>query len=209
MKHIIKQEQPELFSKWKAKSNDDWQPTYEILSGDIKKAVKDTLMTEQGYLCCYCEQRLDDKSHIEHFRPQSDPTVDPLDFTNMLCSCQNQLQKGEPRHCGNLKGGWFDEILLVSPFDPSCATKFRYIADGSISPYDLKDNAAKETIDKLGLNIPKLIAMRNSAIEPFLEDTLNPDELQEFVDGYLTQDELGMFSEFWTTIRYVFGADTE
>lgn len=91
------------------------------------------LMAEQGYICCYCERRLtNDDSHIEHFRPQSDPTVDPLDFGNLLCSCQNQLKKGEPRHCGNLKGEWFDRDLLVSPLIPGCEDRFAFTGDGEI-----------------------------------------------------------------------------
>ncbi|MEM9009171.1 MAG: retron system putative HNH endonuclease [Cyanobacteria bacterium P01_F01_bin.86] len=107
MKYIEKTEEPRTFSDWKSLANEDWQPTYGSLSGTIKTDVKAALMAEQGYLCCYCERRLvEDDSHIEHFRPQSDPMVDPLDFSNMLCSCQNHLKKREPLHCGNLKGDW-------------------------------------------------------------------------------------------------------
>lgn len=105
MKHIMKQPEPELFTDWKNLAGEDWQPSYQLLSGDVKQAVKVALMLEQGFLCCYCERRLtDDDSHIEHFQPQSNPLVDPLDYENMLCSCQNQLERGEPRHCGIRKG---------------------------------------------------------------------------------------------------------
>lgn len=103
MKHIVKQGEPEAFLDWKALANEDWMPTYDDLAGETKKTVKGALMEEQGYICCYCERRLTDgDSHIEHFQPQSDPAVDPLDFSNMLCSCQNRIKKGEPRHCGNI-----------------------------------------------------------------------------------------------------------
>ncbi|MEI6327828.1 MAG: retron system putative HNH endonuclease [Pseudanabaena sp. ELA645] len=205
MKYIIKQQEPLDFIKWKANANDDWQPTFAILSDPEKKIVHTALMKEQGYLCCYCESRLrDNDSHIEHFKPQNNPDVDPLDFVNMLCSCQNQLQKGEPRHCGNLKGGWFDPLLLVSPFDPTCETKFRYKPDGLISPADPNDQAAKETIDRLGLNIPKLIALRKGAIELFLNSTPSASELQKFVADYLQENSQGRFSQFWTTIKYLY-----
>ena len=116
MKHIVKQEEPQVFSDWKGLSSMDWQPSYDILSGPVKRVVKQALMAEQGYLCCYCERRLaEEDSHIEHFRPQSHPGTDPLDFYNMLCSCQNRLKKGVPRHCGILKDNWFDENTLISP----------------------------------------------------------------------------------------------
>ncbi len=157
MKHIIKQEEPEDFTKWKALKNDEWSPTYSKLSGDIKSIVKTALMTEQGYLCCYCERRLtDNDAHVEHFRPQHNKSFDSLDFSNMLCSCQNQLKKGEPRHCGNLKDDWFDEELLISPLDPECESRFAFTGDGYISSAQSTDSATTETIVRLGLDIPKL-----------------------------------------------------
>jgi uncharacterized protein (TIGR02646 family) len=206
MKHIIKCSEPQAFADWKALANEDWQPSYDDLSGYSKKAVKDGLMEEQGYLCCYCERRLTpENSHIEHLRPQSDSTVDPLDFANMLCSCQNQLNKGDPRHCGNLKGDWFDTLLLVSPLDSDCENRFSFTGNGAIKPLLPTETAATETIKRLGLNIPKLNALRASAIEPFLEETLNEEELRQFVSGYLEKDASGRHGEFWTTIRYLFG----
>jgi hypothetical protein len=113
---------------------------------------------------------------------------------------------GDPLHCGHLKDNWFDTILLISPFDPSCETKFRYKPDGLISPADPNDQAAKVTIEKLGLNIPKLIAMRKQAIESFtdIENPLSKSELQQFVGDYLQQDVQGKFSQFWTTIKYLY-----
>ena len=95
MKYIVKQAEPIALKEWKALANDDWQPTYGTLSGEVKKAVKDSLQAEQGGICCYCERELrDEDSHIEHFQPQHDPNVDPLDYANLLCSCQNRIQKG-------------------------------------------------------------------------------------------------------------------
>ncbi len=206
MKHIKKQHEPAAFANWKAMANPDWQPTYNDLSGETKRVVQSALMAEQGRICCYCERRLTgEDSHIEHFRPQSDPSVDPLDFGNLLCSCQNQIKKGEPRHCGNLKEDWFDQCLLVSPLDPECEHRFAFTGNGEIKSLADHDLAASATIKKLGLDIPKLNALRAKAIEPFLDDLLSHQEMQAFVTGYLNKDESGQFGEFWTTIRYLFG----
>ena len=206
MKYIAKQGEPEVFSNWKALANEDWQPSFGDLAGEPKNAVKKALMAEQGYICCYCERQLtDDDSHIEHFRPQSDPAVDPLDFGNLLCSCQNQIKRGEPRHCGNLKEKWFDLNLLVSPLDPDCEKRFAFTGDGVIKPAAEDDQAASETITRLGLDIPKLNALRAKAIEPFLDEDLTTGEIQSFVSGYLSKDTSGRFGEFWTTIHYLFG----
>ncbi|MBV0934797.1 retron system putative HNH endonuclease [Marinobacterium weihaiense] len=204
MKPIIKGTEPAELTAWKALENEDWSPTYDDLSGAEKRAVKTALMQEQGYICCYCERRLSEQdSHIEHFQPQSDAAVDPLDYSNLLCSCQNQLEKGEPRHCGNLKGDWFDEHLLVSPMDSDCEQRFKFTGDGNIYPAP-DDEAADVTITKLGLDLPKLVSMRAAAIEPFLSEELSNDELALFVDGYLQQSESGQYSPFWTTIRSLF-----
>ena len=205
MKHIIKDQDTPEFDKWKALANEDWQPTYEDLRDPEKKEIKDSLLNEQGYICCYCERRLtDNDSHIEHFNPQSNNAANPLDYANMLCSCQKQLKQGKPRHCGNLKGNWFDDQLLVSPLDLDCEGHFAHTADGKIQPARESDDAARMTIEKLGLNINRLIALRKKAIEPFLDEDLSEQERSQFVSGYLRRNTGGMFEEFWTTINYIF-----
>ncbi|MCP4136103.1 MAG: TIGR02646 family protein [bacterium] len=205
MKYIEKKSEAQEFTQWKALANEDWQPAYSSLSGEIKQSVKSALMHEQGYICCYCEKELiDQESHIEHFRPQKDPLVDPLDFSNMLCSCQNNIAKGEPRHCGNLKGDWFDEDLLVSPLNSDCEKQFKYIGNGEIYPASSDNISAETTISKLGLNIPKLQDLRKKAIEPFLDDSLNEQELTAFVEGYLKQGSNDRFNVFHTTIQSIF-----
>lgn len=205
MKHIVKQQEPIEFSEWKAMASENWQPTYDDLRGVVKQSVKQALMTEQGYICCYCERRVtDEDSHIEHFRPQNNPQADPLDYANLLCSCQNRIEKGDPRHCGNLKNGWFDEQLLISPLSVDCAEQFAYTGDGKIRAANPADNSARVTIECLGLGIPKINALREKAIEPFLDGGLSELEMKQFVSVYLQKDAQGMFGEFWTTIRYLF-----
>jgi uncharacterized protein (TIGR02646 family) len=207
MKHIVKQtDEPKAFNDWKALANPDWQPTYDDLRGEPKEAVKDALMLEQGYICCYCERRLvENDSHIEHLRPQSDPTVDPLDYFNLLCSCQQQMKKSEPQHCGNLKDNWFDDTLLVSPLEPDCERRFAFTGDGGIKPADRTDKAAVTTIKKLGLDIRKLNDLRAKVLEAFLDENMPHDEFENLVADHLSKDSAGRFGEFWTMIRYQFG----
>ena len=204
MKHIVKGSEPEALIEWKALASEDWQPTYADLSGNVKLAVMTSLMQEQGGICCYCERELHDNDrHIEHFKPQSDDAVDPLDYSNMICSCQKQIKKGEPRHCGNLKGNWFDAEQLVSPLSPDCAGRFEYAADGYIVAV-AGNSAASETIKKLGLDLDKLNWLRNQAIEPFLDPMLTDEELIAFISGYLEKKD-GRYNSFFTTIKFLFG----
>ena len=207
MKHIIKDQNTPNFDKWMALTNDDWQPTYGEggLRGAEKKEVKESLMNEQGYICCYCERRLtDDDSHIEHFNPQSNNDVDSLDYINMLCSCQDQLKTGEPRHCGISKGNWFDKDLLISPLYSNCEGRFAYTADGKIQPANESDNAATMTIKKLKLDIGILNDFRKKTIESFLDEDLDGADFLKFVNGYIKKNSDDTFNEFWTTINYIF-----
>jgi len=205
MKHIVKNQNTPGFDKWKASANENWQPTYESLRDPEKKEVKDSLMKEQGKICCYCERRLtDEDSHIEHFKPQSEEDVDPLDYINILCSCQNQLKKGVPKRCGHSKDNWFDEDLLISPLYPDCEGRFAYTGDGKIHTANEFDTAATITIEKLKLDIELLNDSRKKAIEPFLDGNLSEQEFSRFVSGYLRKNADGMFEEFWTTIDYIF-----
>jgi uncharacterized protein (TIGR02646 family) len=205
MKHIVKQSEPINFSKWKALANDNWKPTYSDLRGNEKRAVHISLMEEQGYICCYCESRLiEDDSHIEHFRPQHDPMVDALDYSNIICSCQERTKKGDPLHCGNLKNKWFDDKLLISPLEEGCENRFRFNGDGTIWAKDLQDKAAITTIKKLGLDLSLMNESRKQAIEVFLDETLTEEEFDKFVYDYLQKDNQGVFGEFWTTIKQLF-----
>lgn len=202
MKHIIKQTEPESFINWKNKENDDWKPTYANIDKLERIDLLKSLKEEQGYICCYCERELKDGDcHIEHFKPKDKNKFPELQITydNLLCSCQVNTEKGEPLHCGNSKGNWFDDRLLISPLDTNCENKFKYTYDGQILPFDEDDEEAKTTIEKLQLNIDKLKALRKSVIYALFDD--------ENVDWYLEINQ-GKFNEFYTTIEYLYTKQT-
>ena len=75
MKGIFKNPEPQSFTDWKAQENEDWKPTFNIFQNPEKREVRYNLVTEQGYICCYCCSRIEDSyksTVIEHFIPQSD-----------------------------------------------------------------------------------------------------------------------------------------
>lgn len=214
MKYIRKTSDPKHFTEWKAQANKDWRPRYGNMLGDIKDPLKQALLNEQGWICCYCERRIEnmDDAHVEHFIPQHLCSSAALAYENMLCSCQEALEEDEtrqrePLHCGHLKGGDFPEGL-VSPQDPTCERRFRYTHNGQILPASEADIGVDATIACLGLNIDRLQALRRSAVEPFLDPLLKPpltlDELQGFVRSYLARGSDGRYESFWTTIAYLF-----
>lgn len=211
MKYIVKNQEPQAFKDWKLndKMYKRGKPNWKRVPTQIRNIIRISLQEEQGYICCYCERRLNEKDyHVEHLKPK-DKNKYPLlqlDYNNLICSCQLELTKGEPRHCGNSKGSWYDENNFVSPLNHDCEQQFVYTADGHIKPSNKDNEAAKITIKKLQLDIDKLVDLRKKAIEPFIDDSLSSDELRNFVSGYLIEkeDNNGKYNEFFTTIKYLF-----
>lgn len=134
MKKIVKQNPPNAFLSWRNMGNADWMPTWSGLAGTPKIELHTALIKEQGFICCYCGVKINLKdSHIEHLVPQSKNTSLSLEYGNLLASCQRNISKNEPRHCGVLKGDWYDQLLMVSPFDDDCEQRFAFNAFGNIS----------------------------------------------------------------------------
>ena len=198
MKRIIKATEPSQFANWKAgdKMASRGRPRWNRVPGQIRQAVHDSLIREQGALCCYCEARVArSNSHVEHFRPVEDYQLDQLDYTNLLCSCVRDQIQGETDHCGHRKGSWFDEELLITPLAPGCEDRFRFTGDGQVFAAG-DDEAAKTTIDRLGLNLPKLQALRAEAVDALAD--LPVADVQTLL---ATPTPAGEFVEFFTTIR--------
>ena len=174
------------------------QPRWNRVPGRVKEAVHKSLMREQGFLCCYCESRVTaDDSHIEHFRPRAAFPDLLFDYENLHCSCQRDPSPGDPRHCGHRKGSWFDEDLLLSPLDPDCEDRLRFTANGAVFPRSRNDAAAETTIKRLGLDLPKLRALRAAAIDAL--HTASREEIERLLERRVD----GRFLEFHTAIAQV------
>ncbi len=56
-----------------------------------KEPVRDMLLTDQGYLCCYCMRRIDKENmKVEHYRPQSLYPKEELVWKNLLAVCKRE-----------------------------------------------------------------------------------------------------------------------
>ena len=197
MKQVVKNQEPQQFSTWKRQRGTVHQRGWDQLTGPIKQVIHDALMEEQGYICCYCESRVtSDNSHVEHFRPRSRFPSRELDYQNLHCSCLRTLSPGEPVHCGHKKGSWFDAALLISPLQQNCGKRFRFTRNGEILPRSRNDSAAKETIKGLGLDLPKLNALRKAAMDELRG--LSPTEIR----ALLVRGSAG-FPRYYTTIEDV------
>ncbi|MFK0731221.1 MAG: retron system putative HNH endonuclease [Gloeotrichia echinulata GP01] len=208
MKYIRKSEEPESFTAWKKLANDDWNPSWEDLRKPEKTYVHNSLLQEQGFICCYCGRIITrDTSHIEHLKPRATYAKLALEYTNLLASCQREREPKEPLHCGSKKDKWYDEHLMVSPLDINCGQYFRYTEDGQILSTEVTDkkSAANTTIEQLGLNIQKLKTMRSQAIAAILEgfEELTEDERQRLFQAFCQPNAQGQYEEFCAAIAYI------
>jgi uncharacterized protein (TIGR02646 family) len=225
VKYIQKDPEPECFTAWKNRENDDWKPTYSILRDPDKREVWCSLIREQGHICCYCQSRITrPTSHIEHFRPQSGHPTHGLDYGNLLASCNcgerhpglsecdeppfedetEEVAITLPKHCGQFKGDWHEDPL-VSPLDAECETYFSYgELTGKIRPSNdtAKTHSASMTIERLELNSRGLTEQRKQAFDVALQgiETWTDADAERWIEGYEQRGDDGRFVPFCAAI---------
>ena len=210
MKYIHKGVEPSSLSIWKIKQGAKIPSWKSFRRTVVYDRLLETLLKEQGYICCYCGVAIDKEScHIEHFKPQGIDETMRFDYFNLMVSCQGEDDKPRvPVHCGHKKDKWYDEKLLVSPLIANCVEFFNYSAAGEILPIEepSKKVAAETTIENLSLNIPKLQRMRQAAIDAELElldnDDFNEEEIRNIIKDYLELDNDGKYKPFCAAIIY-------
>ena len=218
MKYINKSQEPEIFATWKGCENEEWKPTWDNFQSPEKPAVHQALLQEQGYICCYCGMRIaKETSHIEHLQPQEIYPDLTLNYSNLLASCPGEGEDPDwkkpkklspyQKHCGSKKDNWYNSDLMVSPLQPNCDEFFRYTGFGEILPSnDLgMHSAANETINRLGLNDPKLQAARRKQIQKILPliNGCTKKEIEQLAKGYDQLDGDGKYTPFCFAIAYI------
>ena len=210
MKYIQKQKEPSSLTAWNRKqAKKDSISNWSSFTKSVKNEVYQSLLEEQGYICCYCGISISRKNcHIEHYRPKSKYQDLTFEYTNLIASCQgeDEIKPTRPVHCGHKKTNWFDEEFMLSPLKPDCASYFRYSGAGDILPANdpKKETAAETTIEHLALNINKLRKMRRIAVDAVLEaiEGLNNEEIEQLAKGYQKVDSQGKNTPFVGAIAY-------
>jgi uncharacterized protein (TIGR02646 family) len=216
MKFIIKQDEPSAMIDWKNLANDEWHPTWAALQNPEKNILKESLVKEQGFLCCYCQQRIEVNRHteIEHIitREECDRRGNEalkLEYTNLIASCEGNkppsrnLEISQYRHCNGFRS---NNLLPITPLQADCESYFFYDFDGNIYAKD-DDVDANTTIRNLNLSILSSIrkAKINGVIPFDLMSSITNDELQELIHFYNTKmdidhDENLKYPEFSSVI---------
>ncbi|MCL1467640.1 retron system putative HNH endonuclease [Argonema galeatum] len=202
MKYIRKGNEPQEFTEWKAQQKFvGVNCNYGSLQNPEKRLVHQSLLHEQGYICCYCCMRVaTDTSHIEHLNPQSKTDSDlSVEYTNMLASCGSS--KHWPKHCGNNKK---DNAIMVSPLQSNCEDLFSYSSNGKIEAANnlnqKHNDDVRKTIDILGLNDYDLTQARINALDA-LQGITN-DEAQQLAQVCMQKNTQDEYEPFCTAVLY-------
>jgi uncharacterized protein (TIGR02646 family) len=190
MKHFVKSETPvATFQIWlKKNQHAKWD---DFSRSDAYRELKDRLIEEQQYFCCYCEESLKERdTHIEHFKPRSSFPKDEFKIRNLFACCVNTDS------CGHKKQGKTNKI--ISPLDHNCQTRFTYTGNGKIISKRENDTIAQQTIDLLGLNCERLRDHRENIIKIWDMDFVDAGLLRQYLDNCVD-----WCSGFFTVFEYI------
>lgn len=211
MQYIKKEKEPLGLKKYKETQG----VCFIDLKKEVKIEVKESLLREQGYICCYCGKRigLDESTKLEHLLCRNQyPELD-LEYDNILASCDGgqgercglpgQQRRKIPCHCDHKKG---NANIAISPLCPDCEDRFMYDEDGGI--YGGSDTVQK-VIDTLGLDCATVKNRRKAAIKAYTIYRDFPELTEETPDFWrikleynLTRDSEGKYPEYCFAVRY-------
>jgi uncharacterized protein (TIGR02646 family) len=210
VKYIRKDAEPHELRVWingqiKAKL----QYNYEIMPSSEKRLVKESLLHEQGYICCYTGIRIStEKSHIEHLKPRSESKKlgdhDDVSYQNMLAAFPGAFideEMTKPTNCPFGAQARKDRPLMVSPLHPNCESRFIFTVTGRVRPANPSDVSAEQTIEQLGLNHDDLIELRRGAINALRDSKISMGQVERIAQLCVVKNSRGEFREFCFVIK--------
>jgi uncharacterized protein (TIGR02646 family) len=205
MKHIIKQNSPKAFEDWKVRKKvtkielgrkkDLQRNQYDIWKTfqkkkDVRNAVKQALLDEQGHICCYCQNTIE--TTIEHFVPRSIDATRMFDYDNLFVCCKGGEEERQnqtyPSFCGSAKD---NKELGVSPLEIDCQTHFDYFVIEKEDKIQIGvkgiTNEGVDAIKILNLDNDELRKKRGEVLSPYLDEMLTREEVIKIHDSFLQQ----------------------
>lgn len=212
MQYIIKGNEPNELIEYKKTPGIG----FDNLDKEVSLAIKQALLQEQGYICCYCGKRigLNSNTILEHILCRVNHKDLELSYDNILASCDGgqsdrrgktkRDKKCFPSHCDDKKS---NKVIALTPVCKDCEKKFAYDEDGEI--YGITPEA-KETITVLGLDCRTIKNRRKAAIEAYklyLETLAMTDEestlfWKQKLSFNSTRSSDGEYPEYCFAVRY-------
>ncbi|MBS5117600.1 MAG: hypothetical protein KHZ10_06905 [Clostridium sp.] len=226
MHRIVKRKEPGHLKKWK----EDFlkkmgrEPGYEDLAmSEEYGRLKQELLEEQGYICCYCEKEIGVQKgdhDIEHFMPRHPDKKSltkeecricqdaQLDYGNMMVSCKGERYDSLD-HCNHKKDNWFDFSLCVSPTSLEAEGLFGFRLNGKIFALH-NDCRAEEMKKRLNLDTYVLQEQRKAAYDQVVALEFGENEelwndqnyVAETIEEYRRRNIWGRYYPFCSMITY-------
>ena len=197
MKKIVKQSEPISLIEHRS------QPYADYDNYPDKDKLRESLLEEQGYICCYCMSRITMRQmKIEHWKPQSKYTCLQLDYKNLLGACKgNEGARPQKQHCDTKKG---QIEITINPIEENqnCEGLIIYSSTGEI--YSPNESINYDLDKTLNLNLDALVTKRKNELDLILEHLKKkfPDRiwdqthLQELIEQLSAKNEDGFYSEY-------------
>jgi uncharacterized protein (TIGR02646 family) len=181
MKYIKKSKEPNSLTQYRQQQGAyfDGYPQ--------KDELRDSLLKEQKYICCYCMQRISkDKMRIEHWKSQTGFPAQQLIYSNLLGACSgNEGQPESLQHCDVRRK---NIPLKINPIASNCEILVKFKANGEIYADDVDIN--KDLNITLNLNYQTIVKNRKVTLEATYEKlekykgTWSKEILQKEIDKW-------------------------
>ncbi|WP_051676868.1 retron system putative HNH endonuclease [Maridesulfovibrio frigidus] len=210
MLNIHKNSEPQEVLDWKRDNSEliDFDNYTGDFNDDItpqaKQALQEELCKEQGYLCCYCMNRIYPNSmRLEHWQCQHNYPEKKFTYSNMLgACCGNEGSGSAVEHCDVKKG---DGALRCHPARDRVEDSIKYSPDGTISSDDTQFNT--ELSGVLNLNVPFLKSNRSSIVKRLLKElpkrgTWTEQKLRRKIEEYQSHNAEGQLRPYCGVVLY-------
>jgi uncharacterized protein (TIGR02646 family) len=170
MKHIKKIQTQECFIAIQNFIRDKKQrgekPHYDsFLDKDL---IRVSLLKEQGYVCAYCTQRIEDnplKTKIEHWKTRDsykkeENSEGTLDYDNLLVVCLGKINGIS--HCDSSRPQ--NSVLTVKPTEKKLIEQIIYLRNGRIESKNKEIDKDLDDAKHLNLNVQILQNNRKKAL---------------------------------------------
>ncbi len=203
MKHIVKGSEPESLTIHCGKEHSNYDNYRD------KDVLRNSLIDEQGSICCYCMQRINKLGmKIEHWASQKKYPAKQLEYNNLLASCDGgEGYSKHLQHCDTRKG---EDDITINPADKAhnCEDFIFYGSGGNIYS---NDNQINKDLDKtLNLNLQTLCNNRKAVLDGLIDGLRRqrPDGtwtrmfLQREIEAWEKRNQDGEFQEYCMVVVF-------
>lgn len=170
MKHINKSAEPQSLTTFKRLNPVEWKSIHEAPNKHVYEDCLTQCVVDQNNLCGYTEMCLDQGfAHIDHYIKRDIDSRLTFCWENMIAAVKDYRYGADwkDNHISHADYDPTNKIYrtILNPIVDSFLDRFQYATDGSIEPFNERDEKAKDTILMFNLNEISLKERRRDAME--------------------------------------------